>query len=281
MSVLSDRMNNAMVLRGLAGKTRQSYLGTVRDLAKYYGRSPDQLNDKEVQAYLLYLSQERHLAPSSCNVAVNGLRFFFLKTLGHKRTYFDIPTARRPHKLPEVLSREEIARLFAVTKQRKARAVLMLAYGAGLRVSEICHLRIQDIDSEQMSLRVEQGKGAKDRYTLLSPRLLTELRQYWKHDRPRRGLFLFPSREGQGTLHPTSAQKMYYAAKAKAGITKKGGIHMLRHAFATHLLEAGTDLYTLQRLLGHRHISTTMVYFHLARSHLTANTSPLDLLEGI
>jgi len=281
MSLLSDRMNNDMVLRGLAAKTRDSYLRSVRDLAKYYRQSPDHLTDKEVQAYLLYLSQGRHLAPSSRNVAVNGLRFFFLKTLGHKRTAFDIPTARRPHKLPELLSREEITRLFAVTKQGKPRAVLMLAYGAGLRVSEICHLRIQDIDSDQMTIRVEQGKGAKDRYTLLSPRLLKELRHYWKHDRPHRGPFLFPSRKGQGTLHPTSAQKMYYAAKVKAGITKKGGIHMLRHAFATHLLEAGTDLYTIQRLLGHRHISTTMVYFHLARSHLTANTSPLDLLEGV
>jgi site-specific recombinase XerD len=281
MSVLSDRMNDDMVLRGLATKTQHSYLGTVRDLAKYYHRSPDQLTDKEVQAYLLYLRQQRHLAPSSCNVAVNGLRFFFLKTLGHKRTNFDIPTARRPHKLPELLSREEVSRLFSVTKQNKPRVVLMLAYGAGLRVSEICHLRIQDIDSEQMTIRVEQGKGAKDRYTLLSPRLLKELRLYWKHDRPRRSLFLFPARQGNGSLHPTSAQKMYYAAKAKAGITKKGGIHMLRHAFATHLLEAGTDLYTIQQLLGHRHISTTMVYFHLARSHLTGNTSPLDLLDGV
>jgi site-specific recombinase XerD len=279
MSVLSDRMNNDMLLRGLAGKTRQSYLGTIRDLAKYYHRSPDQLTDKEVQAYLLSLSQERHLTPSSCNVAVNGLRFFFLKTLGHKRTSFDIPTARRPHKLPELLSREEITRLFSVTKRRKPRLVLMLAYGAGLRVSEICHLRIQDIDSDQMSLRVEQGKGAKDRYTLLSPRLLEELRQYWKYDHPHHSPFLFPSRNGQGILHPSSAQKMYYAAKARAGITKKGGIHMLRHAFATHLLEAGTDLYTIQRLLGHRYISTTMVYFHLARSTLTGNTSPLDLLD--
>ena len=140
---------------------------------------------------------------------------------------FNIPTARRPRKLPEVLSREEIARLLEVTLDSKARAVLMLAYGAGLRVSEICQLRVQDIDSEQMTIRVEQGKGGKDRYTLLSPRLLGQLRRYWKRYRPRG--FLFPSRDGQGTLHPSSAQKMYYAAKAKAGITKKVGIHGLRH----------------------------------------------------
>ncbi|MCP4308790.1 MAG: tyrosine-type recombinase/integrase [bacterium] len=255
------------------------YLGTVRDLAKYYRCSPDRLTDKQVQSYLLHLTRERHFAPSSCNVAVNGLRFFYLKTLGHNRTTFDIPTARRPNKLPEILSREEIARLFAVTTDSKPRAVLMLAYGAGLRVSEICSLRIGDIDSDQMAIRVEQGKGAKDRYTLLSPRLLAGLRHYWKRYRPKH--YLFPSRSGQGALHPASAQKIYYTAEAKAGIAKKGAIHSLRHAFATHLLEAGTDLHTIQRLLGHRHISTTMVYFHLARAHLTGNTSPLDILEGI
>ena len=279
MSKLGKAMDDDMVLRGLKPKTRQAYLGSVRDLAKYHRRSPDELTDKDVQAYLLYLMQERKLAPSSCNVAVNGLRFFYLTTLHHSRTDFDIPAARRPTKLPELLSREEIARLFAVTTDSKPRTVLMLAYGAGLRVGEICGLRLRDIDSDQMSIRVEQGKGGKDRYTLLSPRLLIELRNYWRKYRPQH--VLFPSRSGQGTLHPNSAQKMYYAAKAKAGITKKIGIHGLRHAFATHLLEGGTDLHTIQRLLGHRHISTTMVYFHPARAHLTGNTSPLDLLEGI
>ena len=151
MSVLSQQMDNDMVIRGLADKTRTAYIGAVRELAKHFHRSPDKITDKEVQAYLLYLIQVRHLAPSSCNVAVNGLRFFYLKTLSHSATEFDIPTARRPHKLPEVLSREEITRLFAVTTRPKARAVLALGYGAGLRVSEICHLRIRHIDSEQMT----------------------------------------------------------------------------------------------------------------------------------
>ena len=278
MSALSQRMDNAMVLRGLADKTREAYLGSVRGLAKYYHRRPDELTDQDVQAYLLYLIKERKLAPSSCNVAVNGLRFFFLKTLSHSATEFDIPTARRPRKLPELLSRAEIAQLFAVTLNPKARAVLALAYGAGLRVSEITHLLIRHIDSDQMSIRVEQGKGNKDRYTLLSERLLYELRCYWQHCHPR-GDYLFPHRDGQHPMHPTTAQKLYYKAKAQAGITKQVGIHGLRHAFATHLLEGGADIHTIQRLLGHRSITTTLIYFHLARSHLTATDSPLELLD--
>ena len=277
MSALSQQMDNDMVVRGLADKTREAYLAAVRGLAKYYHRPPDQLTDQEVQAYLLYLIQERKLAPSSCNVAVNGLRFFFLKTLKHSASSFDIPTARRPRKLPELLSREEITRLFEVTRQPKARAVMALAYGAGLRVSEIAHLRVRHIDSDQMTLRVEQGKGNKDRYTLLSKRLLVELRCYWLTCRPRE--YLFPSRTPGRPMDPTTAQKLYYKAKAKAGITKRVGIHGLRHAFATHLLEGGADIHTIQRLLGHRSISTTLVYFHLAQSHLTANTSPLELLD--
>ena len=277
MSALSERMNNDMVLRGLSDKTREAYLAPVRGLAKYYHRPPDQLTDRQVQGYLLYLMQERKLAPSSCNVAVNGLRFFFLKTLKHPATEFDIPTARRPHKLPELLSRDEIVRIFAVTPNPRARAVFALAYGAGLRVSEITHLLNRHIDSQLMSIRVEQGKGKKDRYTLLSQRLLEELRLYWRCYRPRE--YLFPSRDHQHGMDPSTVQRMFYKAKAKAGITKRVSIHSLRHAFATHLLEAGTDIHTIQRLLGHRSISTTLIYFHLARSHLTGNTSPLELLD--
>ena len=278
MSVLSQKMDNAMVLRGLAGKTRVAYIAAVRGLTQYYHCSPDQLTDQQVQAYLLYLIQERKLAPSSCNVAVNGLRFFYLTLLSHSAATFDIPTARRPRKLPELLSREEIGQLFAVTHNPKARAVLALDYGAGLRVSEIAHLLTHHIDSAQMTIRVEQGKGNKDRYTLLSQRLLYELRSYWQRCHPQ-GDYLFPHRDHPGSMSPTTAQKLYYKAKAQAGITKPVGIHGLRHAFATHLLEAGTDIHTIQRLLGHRSISTTLIYFHLARSHLTGNTSPLELLD--
>jgi integrase/recombinase XerD len=175
------------------------------------------------------------------------------------------------------LSREEIRRLFEATLNLKHRALLMATYGAGLRVSEVANLKVSDIDSTRMAIRVEQAKGAKDRYTLLSRRLLLELRRYFLAYRPKD--WLFPMRDAEAPIEPRSAQKIYYAAKRRAGIKKRCGIHGLRHAFATHLLEAGVDLHTIQRLLGHGHLSTTMRYFHLARPHLTATASPLDLLE--
>ncbi|MCA1674548.1 MAG: tyrosine-type recombinase/integrase, partial [Actinobacteria bacterium] len=194
------------------------------------------------------------------------LRFFYRITLGQNETEFCLPRPRVPQRLPEILSREEIERLFAVTTNLKHRVLLMTTYSAGLRVSEVARLKVSDIDSQRMTLRVDQGKGAKDRYTLLSKRLLSELRRYWQAYRPRE--WLFPLRDGRGPIDPRSAQKIYYHAKEKAGIRKQCGIHGLRHAFATHLLEAGVDLHRIQRLLGHGHITTTMRYFHLAQRHL-------------
>ena len=164
------------------------------------------------------------------------------------------------------------------TSNLKHRAILMTAYGAGLRLNEICHLKLTDIDSDRMTIRVEQGKGAKDRYTLLSPSLLTELRRYWMCYRPR--VWLFTPRGGEGPISDGTVQKVYHHAKVRARIAKEGGIHALRHAFATHLLEAGVDIHTIQRLLGHGHISTTLRYFHLARKHLAGTPSPLELLDG-
>jgi site-specific recombinase XerD len=220
---------------------------------------------------------ERKLAWSSCNVVLHGLRFFYYQTLERDHMTFAIPLPRQPSKLPEILSQEEIRRLFDMIDNPKHRALLMTTYAAGLRVSEVVRLRVSDIDSDRGMIRVDQGKGAQDRYTLLSKRLLQELRRYWRIDRPRP--WLFPSRRLNGPLSISCAQRLYIAARRRAGIAKQGGIHALRHAFATHLLEAGTDLHTIQRLLGHRHISTTMRYFHLAQRTLMANRSPLDLLE--
>jgi site-specific recombinase XerD len=220
--------------------------------------------------------QEEKLSWSTCNIAANALRFLYHTTLGRDRTQFCIPSAKQPSRLPEILSQEEIVRLFDSTPHPKHRALLMTTYAAGLRVSEVVNLKVTDIDSDRMSLRVEQGKGAKDRYTLLSPRLLEELRSYWRRDRP--AVWLFPSRTGR-PLDVSAAQKIYYTAKLRARITKRGGIHALRHAFATHSLEAGTDVHTIQRLLGHGHIGSTMRYFHLAHPTLMAHRSPLDLLD--
>jgi integrase/recombinase XerD len=277
VSTLRTRMIDDMTLRGMAAKTQEGYVRAVAGLATYYDRSPDRITDREVQAYLLHLMRERRLSWSSCNVAVHGLRFFYHQSLGREKTTFHIPGPRMPSKLPEVLSREEVARLFTQTGLPRHRVLLMTAYSGGLRVSELVHLRVRDIDSDRMMIRVEQGKGAKDRYTLLSPRLLEELRGYWQLERPHP--WLFPMRRSPRPMDPTTAQRIYRAAKQRAGLTKAGSIHTLRHAFATHLLEAGTDLHTIQRLLGHRHISSTMRYLHLARRNVTERCSPLDLLN--
>jgi site-specific recombinase XerD len=219
--------------------------------------------------------EERKLAPNSVRLAVFGLRFFYQVTL--KRQPFALPLPKGVKKLPEVLSREEVARIMASAATLRERALLMTTYGGGLRVSEVVRLRVSDIDAQRGMLRVEQGKGRKDRYTLLGLRLLAELRHYWQVYRPLLP-WVFPQRSKPAPLDPSTAQKIYYAAKRRAGITKAGGIHALRHAFATHLLEAGTDLATLQQLLGHDSLTTTMHYVHVARSRVAAQDSPLESL---
>jgi site-specific recombinase XerD len=272
-------MDGDLVVRGMAVRTREAYLGAVAGLAKHYGRRPDLIGEAEVQKYLLHLIEERKLAWSSCNIVAQGLKFFYRVTLKRSEAQFVIPRARAPQKLPQILAREEVAALLEKTTNLKHRAVLMTAYGAGLRLNEICHLKVADIDSKRMTLRVEQGKGAKDRYTLLSPRLLAELRRYWVAHRPK--AWLFTARDPERPIYDHTVHRLYHAAKLRAGITKEGGIHSLRHAFATHLLEAGVDIHTIQRLMGHGHISSTLRYFHLARKHLAGTPSPLELLDGV
>lgn len=278
MSALRQRMNEAMVLRGVAERTKETYLACVSGLAKHYGRSPDTLDAAAIQGYLLHLISERKLAYSSVNQAVCAIRFLFAVVLGQREVAFDIPMAKVPKRLPQILTREEISRLLAHGRDIRARTLLTTTYAAGLRLSEVCNLQLADIESspERMCLKVRQGKGSKDRYTLLSPRLLEALRLYWRVARPSH--WLFPNRTGNGPLYDQTAQRIYHAARSAAGIERGGGIHTLRHAFATHLLEAGVDIHTIQRLLGHGHVGTTMRYFHLAQTHLTGTTSPLELL---
>lgn len=277
MSALRQRMTEAMVLRGFAERTKETYLACVSALAKHYGRSPDTLDTAAIQAYLLHLITERKLAYASVNQAVCAIRFLFAVVLNQRDAAFDIPMAKVPTRLPQILSREEVGRLLANARDIRARTLLTTTYAAGLRLSEVCNLQISDIESspERMCIKVRQGKGGKDRYTLLSPRLLETLRLYWRVARPKQ--WLFPNRAG-APLDGKSVGRFYHAAREAAGIPHGGGIHTLRHCFATHLLEAGVDIHTIQRLLGHGHIGTTMRYFHLAQTHLTGTTSPLELL---
>lgn len=277
-------MLDALVLRGMALRTQEAYIGAVAGLAQHYHRSPDQLTADEVQHYLLHLLRERKLSRSSVNQYGCAYRFLYGSVLGLDGDAFQIPLAPAPQRLPEILSRDELARLFAAAGHLKSRTFLMLAYGTGLRLSELCRLRVSDIDShaDRMCIRVDQGKGGKDRYVPLASDVLEVLRTWWRSAHPRPWLF-GGVRDPSRSIDTTSAQRWYYLARDAAGITKRGGIHSLRHCYATHLLEAGVDLYSLQQWLGHNHVSTTTRYLHLARPDTPAGArrEPLALLGAL
>jgi integrase/recombinase XerD len=278
MGELRDRMVRDMDVRQFSGRTVEAYLAGVKGLAKYYRRPPDQLSDDEVQRYLLSLQEERHLSNSSCNQIRCALKFFYEVTVRRPQPSLTVPPLRQAQKLPEILSREEVERIVAATRTLRERVLLMATYGGGLRVSEVVALRPSDLDAERGVIRVEQGKGKKDRYTVLAERLLREVGQYYSvYGQPEH--WVFPQR-ADATRHmdAASAQKIYTTAKRRAGIEKVGGIHSLRHAFATHSLEAGVDLPTLGRMLGHTCVSTTMRYLHTTTKRVSAQISPLDRL---
>lgn len=278
MGALRTKMIDAMTVRRFSPKTQQAYLSAVAGLAKFYNQSPDQIDPTKIQDYLLHLTVERALSWSSCNVAVSALRFFYIETLGWDQVSLPIPPRKKPSKLPEILSRQELDHLFACASPPKSRLLLMTTYAAGLRVSEVVHLKVSDIDSQRMMIRIEQAKGNKDRYSVLSERLLVELRLYWKLYRP--PCWLFPSQDPTRQMQIGTAQKLYYRAKQLAGITKGSGIHTLRHCFATHLLEAGVDLRTIQTLMGHSSITTTMRYLQVRRQMMDSNQARFDLLRA-
>lgn len=277
MKPLRQKMLDEMKLRRFAPNTQEAYVSAVAGLAKHYKQSPDLLDKEKIQAYLLHLMEGRKLSWGSCNVVVSGLRFFYTQTLGIDSMHLGIPPMKTQTKLPEVLSVEELTRLFQCTRNLKHRAILMTTYAAGLRVSEVVALRITDIDSGRMMIRVCQGKGNKDRYTILSNRLLTELRTYWRKYKSR--FWLFPGAFSERPMNRATPEKIYYSAKERAGITKEGCIHTLRHCFASHLLEAGVDLRTIQLLMGHSSITTTTRYMRITSKKLSATKSPLDLIE--
>jgi len=278
MTPLRQQMIRELQLHRKSPRTIEAYVGAVAQLAAHYGRSPETISLEEIRDFLHHLIVERKLAFSSCNQKLCALRFFYRQVLGREDFELRVPT-RRSGRLPEPLGRRDVVRLIEATRNLKHRALLMTCYGAGLRVAELVSLRPQDVHSERMLIRVRCGKGAKDRDTLLSPRLLAELRAYWQAERPRGWLFL--DRHRRGPLPIGTAQRIYYAAKQRAGITRGHGIHTLRHSFATHLLESGVDLPTIQRLLGHTRLSTTARYLHVTSRHVAGTPSPLELLEGL
>jgi integrase/recombinase XerD len=274
---LRHRMIEDMTIRNLDAVTQRGYLRSVRACSRYCGRRPEHLTFEDVRRFQLHLTQ-RGLAPGSVNSVMVGLRFFFRVTLKRPEALDYIPMAREPQRLPVVLTQDEVARLLEAAPSLKWRTALSVAYGAGLRASEVVGLKVSDIDSQRMRIRVEQGKGRRDRDALLSPHLLRTLRDWWTVARP--PVWLFPNRLTPfDHVTPKSLNRAFHEAVRKAGIKKPVSLHTLRHCFATHLLEQGVDVRVIQVLLGHKKLETTAVYTHVVAKTLDGIESPLDLLK--
>ncbi len=279
MTPLRQRLIDEIDLRGLATNTKKTYVHWVYQLAKYYHRSPDQITDPELKAFLVSLLRERKLSASTLAVAVSALRFFYRNVLQRPTEAIEqaLPRLKKPRHLPRVYSSLELDRLFSLPGlDRKHRAIFMTAYGAGLRISEVCHLRVTDLLSGRCQIRVVQAKGRKDRYTIFSPALQEELRDYWRLYRPVDWLFPSPLNLGR-PLTMGAVESAFRNAVQNARLPDHGGMHSLRHSFATHALEGGIDLLTLQKLLGHSSLSSTAIYVYVRAERLTAMS--LDLLN--
>jgi site-specific recombinase XerD len=264
-------------LRNLRPATQRNYLRFAQNFAVYHRRSPAEMGWEQVRSFLLHLREDKGLSPSTQKVYVAALKFLYTVTLNRPEVVRPFFMPKIPQHVPEILSGKEVEALFRAVEDLKYRAVLMTTYGAGLRISEACGLRIQDIDSKRMLIRVHEGKGGRQRYTILGERLLTVLRTYYKHERPK-GPYLFPGARKNTALSPDSVREVLRKAVKQAGLTKRVTPHILRHSFATHLLEAGTDIRVIQVLLGHRSIRTTSGYAQVSTRHIARTQSPLDLL---
>lgn len=278
MSELRNKMIIEMELRGYSQRTIKNYIFSVGAFAKFYNKSPELLGETEIKKYLHYCIIERKLCEGTVNYNNACLKFFYTKVLGRQWNLDKLPRAKERRRLPVVLSPEEIKSIFDATHSLKHKAILMTIYSAGLRISEVCNLKITDIDSKSMQILIRQGKGNKDRYSILSKENLKILREYWKVYKPKD--FLFLGRYRADAINPRSVQRALENSIRRTRITKHVTVHSLRHAFATHLLDAGTDICYIQKLLGHTRITTTSIYLHLRRLDLLNIKSPLDILLG-
>ena len=279
MNPLREQMIRAMELKNLSANTQRAYLAAVTGLAQHYQQSPVKITDMMIEDYLLYLKNDKGNAPNSCSSVLTGLRFFY-QNVAQKQISVDYSLRKKPRKLPTVLTMEQVAKLICAPQNLKHRLLLMTTYSAGLRASEVIGLKAEHIDSERMLIKVKNGKGKKDRYTLLSEKLLAQLRSYYKNYRPK--TYLFPSsfkKRKNKALSYEALRLIYEKARNKAGVKNAEGIHTLRHSFATHLLEAGYDIRKIQVLMGHARLSTTMIYLHVSRETLSKIPSPLDLID--
>lgn len=283
ISPLRQRMLEDMRMRKLADKTQTHYVRAVRRFAKYLGRSPDTATAEDLRKFQLHLVDEG-ISPPTLNSTITGLRFFFEVTLDNPALMVKMKSVQEPRTLPVILSREEVARLIAGAENLKHQSALSVAYGAGLRASEIVGLKVSDIDSTRMTLRVEQGKGRQDRYAMLSVSLLERLRLWWKTARAQGKMlddgWLFPGIHPIEPLSTRQLNRAVHSAALNAGISKRVSMHSLRHAFATHLLEQKVDIRIIQVLLGHRKLGTTALYTQVATDVLREVVSPLELLPS-
>src|SRR5215468_9960770 len=280
MTHLRKRMLEELQRRNYSPATIRPYLYAVEDFARYFGKSPDKLSQEHLRQYQLHLINDRKLTVKTIVGRISALRFFFVKVLRRPYREIDLVYPKPPERLPIILSEEEVARLIESASTAFHRVILMTLYGTGLRREELCRLKVTDVDSERMVIHVRQGKGNKDRDITLSPRLLEVLRAYWKWRKPK--TYLFPSYYGARQERPICSHTVWNAvsvAARRAGIKKKVSPHILRHSWATHLLERGTDLKTIQVLLGHMDLEATTIYLHLSQRHLQSMSNPVDALS--
>jgi integrase/recombinase XerD len=276
ISPLRRRMIEDMTVRNLSPATQRSYINAVRKFSRYFDRSPDRLDLDDIRSFQVYLVSTG-ISWASLNQIVCALRFFYGITLGQDDVPERIPYAREPRKLPVILSADEVVQFLEAVSSLKARVALTTAYAAGLRVGEVCGLRVEDIDSSRMVMHVRHGKGAKARYVMLSKELLGILRSYWRLSRPT--AFLFPGRDADKPIEPTVLNAACRSAVAATGLSKRVTVHTLRHSFATHLLENGTDIRIIQVLLGHAHLSSTAHYTQVSTDTIRSTASPIDRLR--
>jgi integrase/recombinase XerD len=274
MNTLREKMLAELQLRGITPRTQTAYLREIAKLENYFNKSPEELGEEEVKEYLVHMLEDRGLSSGTYKYYAAGIKFLYRTTLNRGEVVEKIKYPKAKIKLPVVLDLSEVRTMLSVMENLKHRAVLTITYSAGLRVSETAHLKVTDIDSKRMMVRVRQGKGGKDRYTILSKTTLECLREYWRAYRPKDWLFE-GQKEGSHICY-TSIRNIFVEAKERAGIIKPVGPHSLRHAFATHLIEAGTSLHHVQLLLGHKSPKTTTVYLHVSKMNLAQVCSPLD-----
>jgi integrase/recombinase XerD len=281
MTRLRKMMLEELQRRNYSQSTTTTYIRTVEDFARYFKRRPDQLGPEHIREYQAQLFSKRKLAPNTVTQRLAALRFFFVKTLNKPWSANETPYPKKVVRLPAILSQEEVARLIDAAYTPFHRVVLMTLYATGVRRAELTHLKVTDIDSQRMVIHVQGGKGRKDRDVMLSPKLLEALREHWRTLRRKPAKWLFPGNRWHTANHPIDTKVPWQACQAaarRAGIQKEVHPHTLRHCFATHLLEAGADLRTIQILLGHRDLEETTIYLHLSQRHLNATASPLDTL---